>query len=113
MIAGQLYKLGPAEILQRCALEHERPIILSEAHARIVGGHYGGKETMHNILQEGLWWPTMHADAHDYCHSYDVYQRMGKPSRRDEMPLVPKLTLQAFDKWVVDFVGPISLAGTY
>ena len=63
------------------------------------------------ILQAGLWWPTMHADARDYCHIYDVCQRTGKPSRRDGIPLVPQITLQAFDKWVVDFVGPISPVG--
>ena len=33
---------------------------------------------------------------------------MGKQSRRDEIPLVPQLTLQPFDKWVVDFGEPIS-----
>ena len=64
---------------------------------------------MCKILQERLCFPTMHAYNQDYCCSCDVFQRTENPSRRDEMPLVPKLTLQAFDKWVVDFVGPISL----
>ena len=43
----------------------------------------------------------------------DKCQRTGKPSRHDEIPLVPQLTLQAFDKWAVDFVGPISPPGKW
>ena len=35
-------------------------------------------------------------------------QRMGKPLRRDEMPLVPHVTLQAFKNWAIDFIGPIN-----
>ena len=34
-------------------------------------------------------------------------------SQRDEMPLAPQITLQAFDKWEVDLVGPISLPGKW
>ena len=88
MIVGHLYKLGPDEILQRFVFEHERPIILIESHASITVGHYAGKETVRKILQVGLWCTTMHAADQYYCRNCDVYQRMGKPSRRDEVPLV-------------------------
>jgi hypothetical protein len=32
LIVGHLYKLGEHNILRRCGMEHERPIILAEAH---------------------------------------------------------------------------------
>ena len=63
LIAGQLYKMGPDEIMRRCVLEHERPLILAEAHSGAAGGHYAGKATAQNILTVGLWWPTIHKDA--------------------------------------------------
>jgi hypothetical protein len=43
LIARQLYKMGPDEILRRCVMEVERPLIMVEAHEGITGGHYTGK----------------------------------------------------------------------
>jgi hypothetical protein len=96
LIAGQLYKMGPDEILRICVMEVERPLILAEAHEGITRGNYIGKTTMHKVLRAGLWWPTLHRDAKEYYKACDVCQRVGKPSRRDEMSLAPQLTLQAF-----------------
>ena len=89
LIAGQLYKMGPDEILRRCVLEHEKPLILAEAHYGAAEGHFAGKATAQKILMVGLWRPTIHKDAKEYCRSCDICQRTGRPSRRDEMPLVP------------------------
>jgi hypothetical protein len=98
----------PYEILRRCVMESERPLILAEAHECIIGGHYAGKETTQKILRARFWWPTLHKDAKEYYNAYDVCQRVGKPSRRDEIHLVLQLTLQAFETWAIDFVGPIN-----
>jgi hypothetical protein len=66
LIVGQVYKMGPNEILRRCVMEAERPLILTEDHEGIAGGHYVGKATAQKVLRVGLWWPTLHRDAKDY-----------------------------------------------
>jgi hypothetical protein len=49
LIARHLYNMGAYNILRRCVLEHERPIILVESHEGIVGGHYVRKDTAEGI----------------------------------------------------------------
>jgi hypothetical protein len=50
LIDGQLYKMGPDEILRRCVMEADIPLILTEAHEGIMGGNYAGKQQRKRFL---------------------------------------------------------------
>jgi hypothetical protein len=54
LIVGQLYNMGPDEILRICVMELERPMIMAEAHEGIAGGHYVGKSIAQKVLRAGL-----------------------------------------------------------
>ena len=89
LIAEELYNMGPNEILHRCVLHHEQERIFMEPHARVVGGHYGGRVTSRKVLRAGLWWLTLNGNETDYARTCDVFQRMGKMSQRYDMTLIP------------------------
>jgi len=111
VIAGNLYKMGSNEILCHYVPKFERNNILTKAHEGVVRGNYAGKATMQKILRARLWWPTLHKDSKVYCRACDACQRTGRPSSRDELLLNPQISLQTFEKWVIDFAGPIQPPG--
>lgn len=82
--------------------------ILLTYHDGPYGGHFVAKRTTFKILQEGYYWPTLHQDVRRYTSQCDQCQRMGKPIPNDEIPIQPQVTFEPFEKWGMDFVGPIS-----
>ena len=59
-------------------------------------------------MQAGLWWPMMLKDAHKLVQGCVICQGIGHPtSVGDRMQDHPILPLEPFQKWGLDFVGPI------
>ena len=94
--------------MRRCVREDEFILILDEAHSGIAGGHFAAETTARKVLQAGLWWPTLFNDAVEFVKRCDPCQRATKPQNWDRMPLSINLATQPFEKWGIDFVGPIS-----
>ena len=107
-IGGNLFKLGPDQILRRCVREEEVFDIFLTCHDGPCGGHFAAKRTTFKVLQVGYYWSTLHQDVKKYIIQYDWCQRMGKSTPRDEMPLQPQVTFEPFDKWGMDFIGLIN-----
>lgn len=81
-IGGNLFKLGPDQILRRCVREEEVFDILLTCHDGPCGGNFAAKRTSFKILQAGYYWPTLHQDVRRYISQCDrcPLTRMGMAS---------------------------------
>ena len=82
--------------------------ILHACHDGPCGGHFSNKRTTYKVLHSSYYWPRIFKDASKYVEGYDSFQRMGRPTSSDQMPLQPQVMIEPFEKWSLDFVGPIS-----
>eukprot|EP00253_Pinus_taeda_P018929 PITA_18929 len=107
-INEELYKIGPYLIVRRCVREDEIPEILKACHNEPCGGHFSDRRTAYKILLLGYYWPSIFRDTKEYVKRCDSCQRMGKPTLLNEILLQPQVLIEPFEKWALDFVGPIS-----
>nr|GEV01893.1 reverse transcriptase domain-containing protein [Tanacetum cinerariifolium] len=92
--------------LQRYVHDQEAIDILKACHYGPTEGHHGPNYTAKKVFYSGFYWPTIYRDAQDLIKNYDVFQRQGKISQRDEMPQNSIKVCKIFDVWGIDFIGP-------
>jgi hypothetical protein len=107
-ISGYLFHTGADQEIRRCITKDEVYDLLKSCHDGPCGGHFSDKRTTHKILRMGYYWPSLFKDAKKYVRACDSCQRVGQPNNRDEMPLNPQIVLEPFERWALDFVGPIN-----
>ena len=66
------------------------------------------KRTTYKIICLGYYWPSIFKDAKEYVKRCESFQRVGKPTSSNEMPLQIQVLIEPFEKWALDFVGPIN-----
>nr|GFA44872.1 reverse transcriptase domain-containing protein [Tanacetum cinerariifolium] len=94
-----LFKIYADQVIRRCVHGHEAIDILKACHYGPTGGHHGPNYTAKKVFDSGFYWPTIYRDVQDLVKNYDVCQRQGKISQRDEMPQNFIQVCEIFNLW--------------
>nr|GEU55528.1 reverse transcriptase domain-containing protein [Tanacetum cinerariifolium] len=94
-----LFKIYADQVIRRCVFGQEAIEILKACHSGLTGGHHGPNYTARKVFDSGFYWLTIYRDAQDLVKNYDVCQRQGNISQRDEMPQNSIQVCEIFDVW--------------
>ena len=108
IIQGVLFRIGADEQLKRFLEKRERKKVMRALHSGPSSGHFAATTTANRIWSVGYWWPYLVRDVKAYVGSCDQCQRTGAPTFRNHWPLTPIILISPFEKWGIDFVGPIN-----
>ena len=86
-VDNDLFPTSPYLIIRWCVREDEMTKILHAWHDGPCGGNSFDKRTSYKVLNSIYYWPSIFKYASRYVRGCDSFQRMGRPTSSDEMPL--------------------------
>nr|GEW04302.1 reverse transcriptase domain-containing protein [Tanacetum cinerariifolium] len=103
-----LFKICADQVIRRCVHGQEVIDNLKACHYRPTRGHHDPNYTAKKVFDSRFYWPTIYRDAQDLVKNYDICQRQGNISQRDEMSQNSIQVCEIFDVWGIDFMGSFS-----
>jgi hypothetical protein len=107
-VGHDIFHTGPDLIIHRCVQEDKVPGILQSCHDGPCGVHFSDKHTSYKVLHSSYYWLKVFKYVAKYVRSCDSCQRIGRPTSAKEMTLQAQVMIEPFEKWSLNFVGPIS-----
>ena len=109
LINDILYRKDFNGVLLRCIYSDQIAQVLHEFHAGHSGGHFSPRTTAYKILRAGYYWPNLFKDCHTHVRKCAKCAMFVGKERLSSFPLYPIKKEQPFQKWGIDFRGPINL----
>jgi len=107
-LEGQnLYKRGFSQALLKCLDEDEAEYALKEIHEGICGSHIGCEALAQKIIRQGLYWPTLKADARHMTQRCVKCQKFSNIPRLPPNPLITLSCPIPFAEWGIDLIGAL------
>nr|GEW93742.1 DNA-directed DNA polymerase [Tanacetum cinerariifolium] len=100
-----LFKICADQVIRRCVHGQVAVDIIKACHYGPTGGYHSPNYTAKKVFDSGFYWPIIYRDSQDLVKNYDVCQRQGKISQKDEMPQNFIQVCEIFDVWGIDFMG--------
>ncbi|RVW82153.1 putative mitochondrial protein [Vitis vinifera] len=96
-----LFKYCEDQIIRKCVPEDEQQGILNHCHRECMWRPLCLSKAAMKCCNQGFTWPSLFKDAHIMCRSCDRCQRLGKLTKRNQMPMNPILIVELFDVWAL------------
>ena len=96
-----------AIVIQKVLPLSMREAVLSEYHQSLVGGGHQGFKRTYEAIRTKYFWPRMHRDIKNYTKSC-VKCLLASNHRGKRPPLNPIPVSPKFERWHVDFLGPLN-----
>ena len=84
--------------------------ILSEYHDSLIGGGHQGFDRTYCAIKMKYYWSGMYADVNKYVKTCNECQHAKRHYHSHPAPLHPLPTAGVFDRWHMDFLGPLKTA---
>jgi hypothetical protein len=82
--------------------------VIQEFHNGVCGGNFSQVETVHKIVRDGFYLPTMFKDSYEFVSKCIPCRTFSGKMKRIEMPLQKTMVEKPFVQWGLDVIGQIN-----